>query len=1391
MKALHIIILSCLLCLTPLVKAEKFPYHYLAPITISPSEDAACMFFDKEGVMWIGTNAGVKSYDGYQVKTYKSNAFWPGILPNNTIRSIAEDHQDNLWLGTRNGLVRMNKRTGTFKTFHLPDESQRIIYTLFVSKDGTLWIGTDGGLTYYQEKDETFHTYNEKNTWLIDANGDKKRMVSYSVKAIVEDKNGDLLIGTWSSGLLRLRRGGHELRRYPQLNAMNSAYSLFFDKQHRLWVGTWGYGILHIDNPDNVKSPQIHQYPYTTCHFDTFYKMVEDPVSQKLWASTREGVCYIDERDPDAKWQNFSQIGEFPLNLCHGIDTDGYGNIWLCTQDNGIMQLDTKPSPFQLYNLDTNKAQVIINYIYSIMTNDGEWFWLGLNPYGIALYNRKTGQTLYNQEIQGFGSLNPVYLTTSISKIQQRSNGEIWFANNNYGIIVKPQGGKAFLYNSHNCTFIVDNYVNTLFESRDKLMWIGQRSGLSVVYPDNKGFILTDMKDGNSNFTLCDIRHIFEDKKGNIWLSTDNEGIIRISGDRRKPKTWKYKQYNPTHHNFAIDDAIATLEDSKGRFWAISNSGGLFIYNKVEDRFEPKSRDYHLASDRVLAIQEDQQGDLWLTTDKALAHIVWGDKGNRPPKKEQENELTEHPKDIIYFTKEDGLGDLYFAANTACKYGQELFFGNQTSFFAFVPSPMLGQSNHLTANLIITDLKIDDQPFTQLDSASRADISKEMPAYTRRIILPSHIKKLGIEFSLLTYGHATKNIYAYKLKGYDNEWQYVNGETHSANYQNLPSGTYEFQLKATNSYGHWQKLPYTLTIKVLPPWYASRLAYMLYILLFIGAVFATARWYKERLKTKNRLQMGVILTNITHELLTPLTVISATIDKLKSMAPQYEDDYMIMDSNINRTTRLLRQILEVRKSQAGQLRLLVSRGNLSTFVKNACESIRPMAENKGLTLSVKAPDSEAMVWFDADKLDKILYNLLSNAIKYNKEKGNVSVELTIDKGIATISIADNGIGMSKEKMKKLYTRFFDGDYRKQKQPGTGIGLALTHDLVKLHHGNIQCESTEGQGTTFTISIPIKKSAFADSERDRSNVSKQVDKQVIKMATQEKENAKSDQKHLEANKPSIVIKKGMKRILVVEDNEELLDLMYQMLSQNFHVLTAKNGKQAMTIIMKEQLDLVVSDVMMPIMDGLELTKRIKTDKSFWQLPVILLTAKNSDKDKTDGYATGADAYITKPFKLEELEVRINTLISNQKKIREKIVREQILDESQVKDTPHYSDPNKAFVEKATEMVLKHLDDDGYDREAFAKDMVMGASTLYNKVKATTGQTIVSFMTTIRMREARKILQANPDILITDLASRVGFNTPKYFSKCFKKEFGMFPKDYSQQLKSSLDESKKAD
>lgn len=1350
-KYIILIALGMLCCYRSLA---AFSFRSFPPLLLSPSENAFCMMFDHRGVLWIGTNNGLKSYDGYQVRTYRSDAYSPHLLPNNTVRSLAEDKDNRLWVGTRNGLLRLDLRTGAVTTFHLPGEDQRIIYSLYVDPQGQLWVGTDGGLSVFDRKTQRFLSYTGKNSWLVTPEGTRTRMTGYSVKSMVQAPNGDLIIGTWSSDLLRLRRGTHTFLRYPAFNAIHSAYSLCYDHRGRLWVGSWGNGAVCMDHPDDIHHPQVKAYPFTTGNFDIFLSIVEDPVTHNLWAATREGICMLNTNDDMAQWQQITNIDGTSLNYSNSIATDLSGNIWVLTQNNGVIQTTFDRSPFLCYDLDMGQQSFPVNFVSSLYTPDGNTFWLGLNPYGIARFDRQTGTTLFNHDIPGFSNIPAGALSTSFSSIIRRSNGDLWFADNNYGIIVKKAQGNAEVLDVSNTPWMKENFVNTIFESRKHILWIGQHSGLSMVLPDGRGFPVT-LRQGNRDISNCDIRGISEDRQGNIWLATDNEGIICVVKPDGRHARMTVRQYSPQLGNFAVDDATNCLQDRAGRLWAISNSGGLFLYNAADNRFEAKNRDYHFTGDRILAIAQDHKGDLWLTSDRGLIRLCL-DKSNKTT-------------DVNYYTREDGLGDLLFSENSITAYGQEIYLGSRHGFIAFDPYAMAKKQTK-NYRLIITDIIINDEPWRQMtDSTLRQRITEESPSFTRRVTLPTSVKKISFDFALLSYGNARKNIYSYMLQGYDDDWKYCAGGSHSATYQNLPSGTYHLRVRAAGSNGQWQEMDYRVTVRVLPPWYASWWAYLIYIVLLFAATFATIRWYREHLRTQNRLRMGVVLTNITHELLTPLTVIYVTIYKLRSQAPQYEDEYQVIDNNIQRTKRLLTQILEVRKSQAGQLRLKVSRGDLAAFVSNVVEEIRPMAEQKHIGLETSMPEKEKAAWFDSDKLDKILYNLLSNAIKYNRNDGHILLSLDIKEQEAVISVEDNGIGMDKRQLSHLYTRFFDGDYRRQNTGGTGIGLALVHELVTLHHGSIRCKSSRGVGTTFTVTIPINKKAYPQQEIDTSVISKAVDYETMRSLTDDSTPTPG------IKQERVVVKANVPTMLVVEDNADLLELMKQALSKHYRVVTAKNGKQAWNVIQKEPLDIVVSDVMMPIMDGIELTRLIKNDQSFWQLPVILLTAKDRQEDENEGYAIGADAYITKPFSFEELTLRADMLIANRQKVWDNARQEARLRQTEEKATSA-SDPDKAFMVRATQIVMEHLDDTAFDRETFAKEMLVSSSTLYNKVHALTGKTIVEFVNSIRLNEAAKILRSEPSITIVDLATRVGFNTPKYFSRCFKKQFGRLPKEY---------------
>ncbi len=543
--------------------------------------------------------------------------------------------------------------------------------------------------------------------------------------------------------------------------------------------------------------------------------------------------------------------------------------------------------------------------------------------------------------------------------------------------------------------------------------------------------------------------------------------------------------------------------------------------------------------------------------------------------------------------------------------------------------------------------------------------------------------------------------------------------------------------------------------------------------------FYLGRWlYIRSLRMRNRLQMERIYTNITHELLTPLTIISASVEHLRNSEPKYGYDYDMMQLNIQRMVRLLQQVLETSKSQAGELKLLVSNGDVMKFIRETALTIEPLMQKKGLKFSINCTPESMMGWIDTDKLDKIIFNLLTNAAKYTEKQGHVELDVKTNKRFdhIIIRVRDNGIGIPKERQKGLFHRFYDGEYRNRSTFGTGIGLSLTRDLVYLHHGTISFESEEGKGTTFTITLPINKETFAPSQIDEKNkINIKVPQSVIlDFAEIERKTGEEIAKEHEAEENAY-------KLLIVEDNVELLILMQQLLRTQYRIYTAQNGMEALQVIQSTELDLIISDVMMPEMNGYELTKAIKGNPDYSHLPIILLTAKIQDNDRQEALTIGADDFIAKPFHLQDLRLRIDNIIKNRQRIQREF-RQQSIKETK-KKIAEAPTPDNEFLQRAIQCVNDHLDDTEFDRDAFAREMGTSQSTLYNKLRAMTGMNVTNFIRSIRMKAIDDIIRQEPDIRVSDLAYKVGFKDPKYFATAFKKEFGIQPKEYIEKMTSA--------
>ena len=526
------------------------------------------------------------------------------------------------------------------------------------------------------------------------------------------------------------------------------------------------------------------------------------------------------------------------------------------------------------------------------------------------------------------------------------------------------------------------------------------------------------------------------------------------------------------------------------------------------------------------------------------------------------------------------------------------------------------------------------------------------------------------------------------------------------------------------------------------------------------------------MRIRNRLKLGRVFANISHELLTPLTVISASVEHLREQEPRFTTDYALMELNVERMTRLLQQILEASKSQSGELKLKVSQGDVMEYIRQTALCIEPLMRKQGLDFTITCTPTSMMGWVDTDKIDKIIYNLLSNSAKYTHAPGRVTLEVHTNDNYdrITISVSDTGIGISPAQRRRLFQRFHDGDYRRMKVSGTGLGLALTRDLVYLHGGTIDCQSEEGKGTTFTVKLPINKKAFSPAQIDTSH---SIDLSAPRTAIMD---LPALARMEEKPQPSLQQKPGEDayHVLLVEDNEDLLMLMKTMMGSKYHVTTATNGLNALDIVRSDEPDIIVSDVMMPGMDGNELVKTIKGSEEWNHLPVILLSARTRDEERKESMLLGADDYMPKPFRLGELELRIDNLVEN----RRRILRERVtaLEQEGTTDAP-LPEPtaDELFVKRAHDCVMAHLSDADFDRDAFAAEMGASASTLYNRLRSLTGMNVTAFIRDIRMKEARRLAEKQPDLRVSDLAYKVGLRDPKYFATCFKKEFGIQPSE----------------
>jgi signal transduction histidine kinase/DNA-binding response OmpR family regulator/streptogramin lyase len=1156
----------------------------------------------------------------------------------------------------------------------------------------------------------------------------------------------------WNQGLFRYDTEADSLIRYPSIGKNNNPFRIYQDNRGQLWICTWGSGI-YLFYPDRSETEMYVEIPTFNKErqaFDhTFYSIVQDDKNGYIWTICFSGVHVFEYAD-DGTLQivDVPQLFKNYNNVFSEIVKDRDGNLWIGTFSEGVLNINFDKPPVRNYDIPSIKAQTgTAARIMSIYPTENE-IWISQDRCGLGIfYPDEDRIELYNG-----------LLAFDVSEINcingfRSYPGEIWIGNNIAPLIhrMKKEGDRPVLKQTVDLSTIINDPGNAfiLYEDRRNNIWICTPSNLFVKPHDSETIQYV-------NYPFRNLSGITEDTRGELWIGSTSEGVYRIEMSGKTDfNHLRVKNYSRSNGNLASDNVTAVCADKNGKVWIGTREGNILEYNLLTDSVANRNRSMHPVVERILNIIDDDYGNIWISTKKRIAVY---------------NPATGASRD---FTENDGMVVNSFLPNSYYKDASgRLFFGGNRGFSMFNPSERL--DNSLTQNkVLITDVKINNQSVLQGINNIQFNIQSQY------LEINPQDKNIEIDFSSLNYTFPSKIRFAYKLDGIDDNWVYAGGERLFAVYNQLNKGHYKFLVKASDENNVWSVPETVLRIYKRPAFYETAWAYALYTFAVLLLIYYAVVVARKRIQLVNKLKIAQIekdkseelaqtklryFTNISHDFLTPLTIISCLIDDAEMTNNGKIKQFETIRSNISRLRRLLQQVLDFRKMESGNMKLKITQGDIAGFVKDLCYNhFLTLMKKKNINFLFSSTANQIPAYFDADKIDKIIFNLLSNAFKYTPENGEVKIEMEQfsmpEHKHLGIRISDTGIGIAEEDLNRIFLRFYNN---KMKEAGetNGIGLSLTKELVELHHGTISVNSQQGAGTVFSINIPIDCESYSDAELGIADQSMLYEKNMERIGTVENA-ANSSEETAEQT-----------HILLVEDNEELLVLIQEILSKHYRVTTAGNGVEAIKRIHENEVHIIISDVMMPEMDGLELCRILKTDMETSHIPVILLTAKNSTDDRIDCYNAGGDAYISKPFELKVLEARINNFIAN-KRNRQKAFRSDFeINISKLE----YPSINEQFLKSAVSIIEQHLaEEEDFDVNKMADILNMSKSTLYRKIKSLTGLSPRDFIRNIRLKHACMKLK-DKSISISEVAYAVGFSDPKYFSACFKQEFNITPKEY---------------
>ncbi|MCY1723090.1 ATP-binding protein [Prolixibacteraceae bacterium Z1-6] len=1313
-----------------------------------PNNQIQCIYQDSKGWMWIGTSQGLSRFDGYSFVNFLPNPDDSASLNGNLVRVIKEDRHGNLLVGTENGALNVfdRRKERFYHPFNnLPEYKNSGISVNDIEEDenGLIWMGSDFNILIL----DTVGNITSLDPVFADP---KIKFEGNYVRDIQFDRTGKLWIGT-NTGvyIYNPKKNTMEIFSLPfQKNQNREIWELYLDEEGLMWIGTYAAGLFLV-NMDDYSIKKLDLIPEEK-RTETV-RTVSKGYFGEYWIGTRGGFYKYSKTKGITGYfrHNEKEPRSLSNNSVLSIFHDARGETWIGTRG-GLNLLAKRKQVFHNYSaLPGENNYLNSSIVYAFWIDEQDNIWIGTEDGGINIYNPRTGT--YKYMMHDEKNKNSIS-KNCIKAFLDDGKGNLWVGSFLGGIDIinlKTKQIKHFQHNADDPNSLSDNRVWDIAMDNDGEIWVGSASGIDKFDSETNSFIHQTKINESIGISWLEF-----DSQNNLWAGSMDEVLVY---NKNKQTTKRF----PEHTR-------AMFEDSHNRIWIATNDKGIAIYSPFTGPITYYNENDGLANNQALCILEDDDNYLWISTTNGLSKL------------DVENNYFQN------FTNKDGLSNNQFCYGAAYKTKSgNLLFGSISGFNIFNPTEIISVDNDVP--LVFTDFKILYKS-VEIGNDKKSVLQKSI-SETDKLVLNYDQNIFTLEFAALNYVNSNKNMYTYRLEGFNEEWNDPSNNR-SATYTNLNPGDYVLHVKRVIPGNPEGGKELQLHITVLPPFWKTKWFMTLLILFIIGLIYTLVHFFINREKIKNQLVVERLnarklheldmlklkfFTNISHEIRTPLTLILGPLNKLikNEVSPaEIKENLQLMHRNANNLDRLINQLLDFRKLQTGNLKLNLTEADIVRFIETLVHSFNDFAEEKQVSLKFTTLKKKLTAVFDHDKIEKIINNLLSNAFKFTSPGGSVSVTLSLvfnsdddfhttnkDNQFIEITVKDTGRGIPPQNLKKIFNRFFQSD-EEDGNSGAGIGLALVKELVKLHKGEIFVSSKTGMGTKFTIRIPYM-ATLQDKPIETDNFAKEIEADYINIEQQFEDSQEIP---------------GEKIMLVVDDNPDVRQFISSHFNSSYKIIEAKNGQEGWDLALKAIPDIIISDILMPVSNGYELCKRIKNDERTSHIPVLLLTAMHSKENEIKGLTTGADDYITKPFDLSVLQVKVENVLSIRESLKQKYTGTVILEPKNIIITSH----DEKFLQRAIEIVEENISDSELDIENFSAKVGVSRMQLYRKLHALTDMTVKEFIRHIRLKRASQLLSQNK-MNISEVAYEVGFKDLSHFRKCFKREFGMSASEYISEEK----------